>query len=124
MGRPNPVTYVPAGDRVRKASSPIESRLRDLVANHAQTAALWRRSAELEDLTVIQDCRASSLWRIGGQWAVAAVDLWASQVHLFAEEGPARDKHTRVCARLAAKPPHEVAPPRKRGTPKSASDPR
>lgn len=126
MGRPKQGSAVPAGDRTRKASSPLESRLRGVVASHQQTADLYRKSAELVDLTAVQDCRASSLWKIGGgAWAVVSVDVWASHVHLFTEEGPARDKHTRTGAHLAAKVPHEVPPPRtsRRGTPRAADPP-
>lgn len=125
MGKPNPTTYVPGGDRVRKASSPVESRLRDVIAHHQLTAALWRRGVQLVDLATVQECRASSLWRIGGKWAVAAIDVAASYVNVFDEEGPARDKHHRTTARLASKPPHELTKHgRKKGPTGSASDPR
>lgn len=112
---------VPAGDRTRKASSPLEARLRDIVANHATTAGLYRRGGALVDLQAVQDCRACSLWQVGGRWAVVAVDIWASQVHVFDDEGPARDKHTRLTATLAAKPLHIVPEGRKKGTPRARS---
>jgi hypothetical protein len=122
MGSPKQGTAVPAGDRTRKASSPLESRLRDVVAYNPDTAALYRRAAELVEITAVQDCRATSLWKVGGAWAVVTIDVWNSQVHVFSAEGPARDKHTRTAAYLAAKVPHEVTPPRK-GTPRRAANP-
>lgn len=118
MGRPNGASAIPAGDRTRKASTPLESRLRDYVAHHELAGPLYRRSAELADLQIVQECRGSSLWRLGGRWVVAAVDLWASQAHVFDDEGPARDKHHRLTAQLKAKVPHVIPAPVKRGTPR------
>jgi hypothetical protein len=110
MGNPKSPNAVPAGHRTRKvASSPLESRLRDYVAHHEKTGPLYRRGAELVDLQTIQDCRGTSLWRAGGKWVVAAVDTWASQAHIFDEEGPALDKHIRLARQLAAKAPHQVS---------------
>lgn len=118
---PSRASTVPAGDRTNKASTPLEARLRDLLANHETTTGLYRRGTALADLEVVQDCRASSLWRIAGKWAVVAVDVAASQVHLFDEEGLARDKHTRLVAYLAAKPPHIVSDRTKKGAPTRAN---
>lgn len=121
MGKPNPATYVPAGDRVRKASSPVEARLRDVVAYHHTTAALYRRGpVDLAALTEIQPCRASSLWHLGQTWVVASIDVEYTHVHLFTDEGPARDKHHRLGRQLAAKEPHKITPPRRKGTTRDA----
>lgn len=112
---------VPGPDRTRKASTPVEARLRDIAAHNPSTGPLYRLGAELADLTVIQECRASSLWQLGEKWAVVSIDVGSSQAHVFEDEGPARDRHTRIAALLAAKPPHVATDRRRKGTTSASS---
>lgn len=86
------------------AKEPVSTaRLRALVANHSNTAPLYRIAAVFVGVTESLPHRAVGLWRVCGYWVVASIDGTGQNVRMFDQEAPARDTVTRIAAGQAKK---------------------
>ena len=114
---------MPGYDRRKlRACTPVESRLRDIVAHHEHTSRLYRAGAELVLIKVVQDCRAAALWQLGPSrgpwWAVVGFDVADVYVKVHAFKEHAENHFNNLTGNLARRPPHVIVDNRKKPTKK------